>query len=101
MMILIMFDLPRETKEERKAASQFQKRLVRLGFEMKQFSVYEREIRSSKNVEILINVIRSQLPKEGSITLYQLPNEVSNKQLRILGFGVVKISSASPKIVIL
>lgn len=101
MMILIMFDLPRETIEERKAANQFQKKLVRLGFEMKQYSVYEREIRSTKNVESLINVISAQLPKEGSITLYQLPNEVSNKQIRILGSGEVKILSVGPKIIIL
>lgn len=101
MMILIMFDLPRETIEERKAANQFQKRLVRLGFEMKQYSVYEREIRTSKNIENLINIICSQLPKEGSITLYQLPNEVSNNQIRILGSGAVKILSTGPKIIVL
>lgn len=101
MMILIMFDLPRETIEERKAANQFQKRLVRLGFEMKQYSVYEREMKTSKNVENLINIICTQLPKEGSITLYQLPNEVSNNQIRILGSGTVKILSNGPKIIVL
>lgn len=100
-MILIMFDLPRETIEERKVANQFQKRLVRLGFEMKQYSVYEREIRTSKNIENFIRIICNQLPKEGSITLYQLPNEVSNNQIRILGSRTVKILSNGPKIIVL
>ena len=45
MMLLCAFDLPRETKEERKAANKYRKRLVELGFAMKQFSLYEREVR--------------------------------------------------------
>ena len=68
---------------------------------MKQYSVYEREMRSARNIEGLIHIIRSQLPKEGSITLYQLPNEVSNNQIRILGSGAVKICNVGPKIIVL
>lgn len=100
MMVLLLFDLPRNTIEERKSAHQFQKRLVRLGFTMKQFSVYEREVRNQSNMKKLIEVICAQLPEEGLISLYQLPNEVSNAQLQILGNGVVKLVKSGPKIVI-
>ncbi len=100
MMLLIMFDLPRDTALDRKAATNFQKRLIRLGFTMKQYSVYEREMRSSKNVDRLIEIIKSELPKEGSITLYQLPNDVNNKQIIILGSGEVHYVKTGPKIII-
>lgn len=100
MMVLLLYDLPRNTVEERKAANKFQKRLVRLGFVMKQFSVYEREVRSISSVERLIEVIRKQLPEDGTITLYRLPKEVNNAQLQILGNGVVKLVRTGPKIII-
>ena len=40
MWILVFFDLPTETKKERKAASDFRKLLQRDGFTMFQFSIY-------------------------------------------------------------
>lgn len=41
MVLLVCFDLPRETKRERKQAAEYRKRLVELGFSMKQYSLYE------------------------------------------------------------
>ncbi|MGY0244717.1 CRISPR-associated endonuclease Cas2 [Limosilactobacillus fermentum] len=40
MILLLSFDLPRNTKDERKQAAKYRKRLVELGFMMKQFSLY-------------------------------------------------------------
>lgn len=53
MMLLVCFDLPRGTKENRKEATKYHKKLVELGFTMKQFSVYEREVRqnSTRGIE--------------------------------------------------
>ena len=42
MFLLISFDLPRDTKYERKIANKYRLRLLELGFSMKQFSLYER-----------------------------------------------------------
>ena len=54
MMLLVCFDLPRDTKENRKEATKYHKKLVELGFTMKQFSVYEREVRQNSNTEYFI-----------------------------------------------
>ena len=51
MMLLVCFDLPRDTKKERKQANLYRKRLVELGFAMKQFSLYEREIRQKRRAK--------------------------------------------------
>ena len=85
MMLLCAFDLPRETKEERKAANKYRKRLVELGFAMKQFSLYEREVRHIDVKNRFIDILREELPDTGAITLYLLPNEVNDTQITILG----------------
>ena len=40
MWVLVFFDLPTDTKKERKAAAEFRKQLISDGFIMFQFSIY-------------------------------------------------------------
>ncbi|HCT0505876.1 TPA: CRISPR-associated endonuclease Cas2, partial [Staphylococcus pseudintermedius] len=40
MYLLVCFDLSRETKDDRKKANQYRQRLLELGFNMKQWSLY-------------------------------------------------------------
>ena len=42
MWVLVFFDLPTDTKKERKAAADFRKQLIQDGFIMFQFSIYMR-----------------------------------------------------------
>ena len=42
MWVLVFFDLPTDTKKERKAYADFRKKLMRDGFTMFQFSIYVR-----------------------------------------------------------
>src|SRR5574344_903574 len=67
MWVLIFFDLPTETKTERKAASDFRKQLLKDGFNMFQFSIYVRHCPSMENATVHINRIKAQLPKLGSV----------------------------------
>lgn len=99
MMLLVCFDLPRDTKLLRRQAAQYRKRLVELGFTMKQFSLYEREIRNATTRSRVIEILKQELPDAGVITLYQLPNEVNDKQIVILGKNAVKKTTRKPKLV--
>ena len=59
MWVMVFFDLPTETRKERKAASEFRKQLVSDGFNMFQFSIYIRHlsellIGDTKNTDITI-----------------------------------------------
>lgn len=65
MMLLLCFDLPRDTKEERKQAAEYRKRLVELVFSMKQFSLYEREVQSQNTRDRLIEILRNEIPAAG------------------------------------
>ena len=67
MWVLVLFDLPTETKKEKKAYSDFRKNLQRDGFTMFQFSIYVRLCASQENAEVHIKRVKSFLPEHGQI----------------------------------
>lgn len=101
MVLLVCFDLPRNTKDEKRQATRYQKRLVELGFYMKQYSVYEREVRNQSTKERLLKTLREELPDSGSITIYQLPNEVNDNQITVLGKNCVMKTRRKAQIIFL
>ena len=52
MWVLVLFDLPTETKKDKKAYVDFKKNLQKDGFTMFQFSIYVRHCASSENAEV-------------------------------------------------
>ena len=67
MWILVFFDLPTETKKERKIYSDFRKKLMQDGFTMFQFSIYVRHCASRDNAEVHMKRIKSLIPETGNI----------------------------------
>lgn len=67
MWVLVLFDLPTETKKERKAAAGFRKKLINDGFTMFQFSIYLRHCASRENAEVHIKRVKSFLPEKGQV----------------------------------
>jgi len=67
LWVLVFFDLPTETKKERKAASDFRKYILKDGFAMFQFSIYIRHCSSRENAEVHIKRVKSILPQYGHV----------------------------------
>jgi len=67
MWVLVLFDLPTETKKEKKAYSDFRKRLISDGFTMFQFSIYIRHCASKENADVHIQRVKSSLPSRGQV----------------------------------
>lgn len=67
MWLLVFFDLPTETKKERKAYADFRKKLLNDGFTMFQFSIYMRHCASRENAGVHIKRIKSILPEHGDV----------------------------------
>ena len=67
MWILVFFDLPTETKTDRKRATNFRKALIEDGFTMFQFSIYIRHCASAANAEVHLKRIKSFLPLFGKV----------------------------------
>lgn len=69
MWVFAMFDLPVVAKEERKRATQFRNGLIRLGFDMHQYSVYARYCPSEDAAKILRKKVRALIPPRGAVRL--------------------------------
>ncbi len=67
MRIMVFFDLPVSTKEERRLATKFRQFLLDDGYHMLQFSVYARLCHSVENAESHFMRLAREAPKEGSI----------------------------------
>ena len=72
MWTLVMYDLPTETKKERKAAARFRKELLADGFNMFQFSMYVRHSASSENAEVHFKRVKRILPELGKVGILQI-----------------------------
>jgi CRISPR-associated protein Cas2 len=67
MWVLVMFDLPTETKADRKRYAKFRKEIMADGFTMFQFSMYIRHCMSRENAEVHVKRVKKILPTRGHI----------------------------------
>lgn len=67
MRLMVFFDLPVVTKDERRAYAQFRRFLLNDGYDMIQFSVYGRILNGTDAEEKHMNRLLNSLPPEGSI----------------------------------
>lgn len=81
MWILVFFDLPTETKVERKAHSDFRKKLLKDGFTRMQFSIYKRHCASIENAEVHCKRVEKFIPVKGLVSIMM----ITDKQ-----FGMIK-----------
>ena len=97
MWVLVLFDLPTETKKDRKIYLEFRKKLLKDGFTMFQFSIYVRHCASKENADVHIRRVKSFLPDfgEGLLSPYGEVNRSAAK--RICGNASESILRARPK----
>jgi CRISPR-associated protein Cas2 len=75
MWVLVFFDIPVETKTQRKAAAKFRKDLIKDGFTMFQFSIYMRNSPSRENAEVHSQRIKNMLPEYGHIGILRITDK--------------------------
>ncbi|MEN9548003.1 MAG: CRISPR-associated endonuclease Cas2 [Bacteroidota bacterium] len=67
MWVLVLFDLPTETKKDRKLYAKFRKDIMADGFNMFQFSIYLRHCPSRENADVHIQRVKRMLPPKGNV----------------------------------
>lgn len=75
MWVLVFFDLPTETKIDRRRAQQFRKTILSFGFQMFQFSIYIRHCQSRENSEVHVSRVKSILPPKGKIGILTITDK--------------------------
>ncbi len=79
MWLIAMFDLPVESREDRRRYTRFRKALLKDGFMMLQFSVYARYIPSEEAAEAHRRTVRSVVPPLGEVRLVALTDHQFGK----------------------
>ena len=69
MWMMVMFDLPTETAEERRAATKFRNFLLDNGFEMSQYSVYFRFTGTRENSQKYVKMVEDNNPGTGDVSI--------------------------------
>ena len=75
MWVLVFFDIPVETKKQRKIAAKFRKDLVKDGFTMFQFSIYMRNCPSRENAEVHTQRVKNGLPEYGHVGILKITDK--------------------------
>jgi CRISPR-associated protein Cas2 len=92
--VFAMFDLPVDTKADRRHYTQFRNMLLKLGFQMLQFSVYAHYFPSEEDSIVHRKKVRAGLPPGGQVRLVTITDKQFGKMEVFL--GKKKVSSEDP-----
>ncbi len=80
MWLFVFFDLPVETKKQKKAYRDFHNFLLKDGFFMFQYSVYARHAVSIEVRQVHLKRVEDRIPKEGKVSILT----VTDKQYELI-----------------
>lgn len=75
MWLFVFFDLPTETKKDRRNASGFRNNLLKDGFSMMQYSVYVRHCASSESADVHEKRVHGLLPPLGKVSVLRITDK--------------------------
>ena len=101
MRMILMFDMPVETAEERKAYRKFRKFLIKEGFIMHQFSVYSKLLLNSSANNAMLERLKVNNPKKGSITLLTVTEKQFSRMIYLNGERDTSIANSDARLVFL
>ena len=101
MRMLLMFDMPTETVDERKANRKFRKFLINEGFIMHQFSVYSKLLLNNSASNAMLDRLKANNPKKGNITLLTVTEKQFARMIYLNGQRDDSIGNTDSRIVFL
>ena len=101
MRVIVIFDLPVETAENRRCYTRFRKMLIKSGFVMIQKSVYCRMALNQNVAESIINNVRSNKPPQGLVQMITITEKQFSKMELISGEYVTDVVSDDRRLLIL
>lgn len=101
MRMLLMFDMPTDTADERKAYRRFRKFLLSEGFIMHQFSVYSKLLLNNSANTAMVARLKENNPKKGSITLLTVTEKQFSRMIYLNGERNTSIANSDNRLVFL
>lgn len=85
MWLFVFFDLPTETKKDKRNASQFRGNLLKDGFSMMQYSVYIRHCASGESADVHEKRINRLVPPLGKVSVLRITDKQFGMVINYLG----------------
>lgn len=101
MRILVFFDLPVNTTEERRVYTKFRKFLIKNGFLMLQESVYCKLALNSTAANAIIEQVHKNSPAQGLVQLLTVTEKQYAKMDLIIGENKSEVLDSDERLVIL
>ena len=101
MRMFLMFDMPVETVEERKAYRQFRKFLLSEGFMKHQFSVYSKLLLNGTANQSMIARLKQHNPKKGMITILTVTEKQFARMIYLSGERNQSVANTEARLVFL
>ena len=99
--MLLMFDMPTETVDERKAYRKFRKFLINEGFIMHQFSVYSKLLLNNSASNAMLDRLKANNPKKGNITLLTVTEKQFARMIYLNGERDMSVANSDKRLVFL
>ncbi len=101
MRIIVFFDMPVETNEDRRNYRKFRKTLIRNGFIMMQESVYSKLMTSPSVENSVNNLIQNNKPTRGLVQLLVVTERQYNNMKYIVGHRTDDIIDSEERLIVL
>lgn len=101
MRLLVFFDLPTETSEDRRNYRRFRNILLKNGFMMLQESVYCRMFITPTSEKAVMDVIRKNKPPEGTVQMLSVTEKQFSKMEYLVGEYHSEIIDSDERLIIL
>ncbi len=101
MRVIVFFDLPTETSEDRRAYSRFRKKLIKSGFMMLQESVYVKLALNSTQVEQIITDVKKTHTGKGLVQILTVTEKQFAKMEMLCGKCKTDVVNSDERLLII
>ncbi len=101
MRLLVMFDLPTDTAEDRRNYTRFRKMLVKNGFVMFQESVYTKLLFNPTAMFAVMDVLRKNKPPRGFVSTLEITEKQFASMEHLVGEAHSEVINTDERLLIL
>lgn len=101
MRVMVFFDLPVGSNEERKAYSKFRKVLIKGGFVMMQESVYSKLVLNQTAVNSVCDYLRKNKPEKGLVQILTVTEKQFARSEMLVGEYKGEIINTDERLIVI
>lgn len=101
MRVIVFFDLPTETKADRREYSRFRKHLIKSGFLMMQESVYTKIALNQNVASGICDNVKKHKPPHGLVQILTVTEKQFSRMEMIVGVAGSSVVSTDERLLIL